>query len=123
MPSLGSPFHPAALSAFHSAASLTYRATRDLTLTSQMLGHAPTAITEQVYASVFEDVEREAAAKAAAPVPRTHGAVGDAPVPTSCPPRTSADFRGATPDSELLVRPGGAGGARTHDPGIMSPML
>jgi integrase len=52
------------------AASLTYRGTKDLMLTSQMLGHASTAITEQVYTSVFEDVEREAAESAAALVPR-----------------------------------------------------
>jgi integrase len=45
----------------HLAASLTYRATKDLKPTSQMLGHSSTAITEQVYTSVFEDVEREAA--------------------------------------------------------------
>jgi integrase len=50
----------------HLAASLTYRATRDLKLTSQMLGHSSTAITEQVYTSVFEDVECEAAESAAA---------------------------------------------------------
>ncbi len=69
----------------HLAASLTYRATRDLKLTSQMLGHASTAITEQVYTSVFEDVEREAAEQSAALVPRAHRAPTDAPVPTVCP--------------------------------------
>jgi hypothetical protein len=52
----------------HLAASLTYRATKDLELTSQMPGHASTAITEQVYTSVFEDVEREVASL----VPRAH---------------------------------------------------
>ena len=69
----------------HLAASLTYRATRDLKLTSQMLGHASTAITEPVYTSVFEDVEREAAEQSAALVPRAHRAPTDAPVPTVCP--------------------------------------
>jgi integrase len=70
----------------HLAASLTYRATKDLKLTSQMLGHASTAITEQVYTSVFEDVEREAAESAAALVPRAHRVPTDAAVPTVCPP-------------------------------------
>ncbi len=70
----------------HLAASLTYRATKDLKLTSQMLGHSSTAITEQVYTSVFEDVERDAAESAAALVPRAHRAPTDAGVPTSCPP-------------------------------------
>jgi len=67
----------------HVAASLTYRATRDLKLTSQMLGHASTAVTEAIYVSVFADVEREAADAAAALVPRAQR-----PVPTLCPPET-----------------------------------
>jgi integrase len=71
----------------HLAASLTYRATKDLKLTSQMLGHASTAITEQVYTSVFEDVEREAAESAASLVPRARRVrPDDAPVPTTRPP-------------------------------------
>jgi len=104
----------------HLAASLTYRATRDLKLTSQMLGHASTAITE-VYTSVFEDVEREAAEQAAALVPRAHRTADAAPVPTSCPP-AAAGARcsgGAMDEAAGLVIRGGAGGARTHDPGIM----
>ena len=40
---------------------------------SQMLGHASPAITEQVYTSVFEDVER-AGEQSAALVPRAHRA-------------------------------------------------
>ncbi len=78
----------------HLAASLTYRATKDLKLTSQMLGHSSTAITEQVYTSVFEDVEREAAESAAALVPRAHRAPIDANVPTSCPPVDHVGARG-----------------------------
>lgn len=66
----------------HLAASLTYRATKDLKLTSQMLGHASTAITVQVHTSVVEDVEREAAESAAALVPRAHRAPTDADAPT-----------------------------------------
>src|SRR3954447_8215589 len=62
------------------------KATRDLKLTSQMLGHSSTAITEQVYTSVFEDVEREAAESAAALVPRAHREPISTNVPTACPP-------------------------------------
>ena len=79
----------------HLAASLPYRATHDLKLTSQMLRHASTAITEQVYTSVFEDVERAVAEQAAALVPRAHRAAADAPVPTSCPPADAARTRPA----------------------------
>ncbi len=68
--------------------------TLDLKLTSQMLGHSSTAITEQVYTSVFEDVEREAAESAAALVPRAHRAPIDANVPTSCPPVDHVGARG-----------------------------
>jgi hypothetical protein len=107
----------------HLAASLTYRATRDLKLTSQLLGHASTAITEQVYTSVFEDVEREATEQSAALVPRAHRAATDVPVPTSCPPVGTVGTKRTASGDEPRVRLGGAGGARTHDPGIMSPML
>ena len=78
----------------HLAASLTYRATKDLKFTSQMFGHSSTAITEQVYTSVFEDVEWEAAESAAALVPRAHRALTDADVPTSCPPVGRVGARG-----------------------------
>src|SRR4051812_31103321 len=72
---------------WHLAAPLTYRAMKDLKLTSQMLGHSSTeAITEQVYTSVFEDVERKAAEQAAALVPRAPRVhASDADVPTLCP--------------------------------------
>ena len=93
----------------HLAASLTYRATRDLKLTSQMLGHASTAITEQVYTSVFEDVEREAAEQAAALVPRAHRAAADAPVPTSCPPVGSVGAIGTPGGNETAGHAGWGG--------------
>jgi integrase len=89
----------------HLAASLTYRATRDLKLTSQMLGHASTAITEQVYTSVFEDVEREAAESAAALVPRAHRAPVDAGVPTVCPPVGRVGASGPAPEDETAGEP------------------
>jgi hypothetical protein len=83
----------------HLAASLTYRVTRDLKLTSQMLGHSSTAITEAVYTSVFEDVVRKAAESAAGSVPRAHRAPGvptsDAAVPTRCPPGVTTGAKGS----------------------------
>jgi hypothetical protein len=75
-------------------------ATRDLKLTSQLLGHASTAITEQVYTSVFEDVDREAAEQAAALVSRAHRAAADASVPTSCPPVGTAGAKRTASDGE-----------------------
>jgi hypothetical protein len=59
-----------------------------------MLGHASTAITEQVYTSVFEDVEREAAESAAALFPRAHRAPTDARVPTCGQPGHPQPARG-----------------------------
>ena len=107
----------------HLAASLTYRATRDLKLTSQLLGHASTAITEQVNTSVFEDVEREAQSR-----PRHWCRVPTGRLLTPvCPPCAHLGALWAPRGSGRRVKPqagtGGAGGARTHDPGIMSPML
>jgi hypothetical protein len=49
-----------------------------------MLGHSSTTSTEQVYPSVVEDVEREAAESAAALVP---------PVPTVRPPTPMCSLR------------------------------
>jgi hypothetical protein len=74
-----------------------------------MLGHSSTAITEQVYTSVFEDVEREAAESAAALVPRSlRVPTSDAKVPTMCPPAGSVGARGAAPRERSQVNRGGA---------------
>ncbi len=54
----------------HTAASLTYRATRDLKLVSELLGHSSVKITGDVYANVFADVDRAAAEAVAQLVPR-----------------------------------------------------
>ncbi len=88
----------------HLAASPTYRATKDPKLTSQMPGHSSMAITEQVYTSVFEDVERKAAESAAALVPRAHRAPADADVPTSCPPVGRVGARGPASKDETAVQ-------------------
>ena len=91
----------------HLAASLTYRATKHLKLTSQMLGHSSRAITEQVSTSVFEDVEREAAESAAALVPRARPALTDAGVPTSCAPVGSGAPADRAVRTRRQVRTGG----------------
>ncbi|WP_256788570.1 tyrosine recombinase XerC [Frankia sp. AvcI1] len=54
----------------HTAASLTYRATRDLKIVSELLGHASVHFTGDVYTSVFSDADRAAAKAAAEIVPR-----------------------------------------------------
>jgi integrase len=54
----------------HGAASLTYRATKDLKAVQSLLGHSQISITADTYTSLFEDTERDAAEAAAALVPR-----------------------------------------------------
>jgi integrase len=54
----------------HTAASLTYRVTRDLKLVSELLGHSTIKITGDIYTSVFAEVDRAAAEAVAALVPR-----------------------------------------------------
>jgi integrase len=65
----------------HGAASLTYRATKDLKAVQTLLGHSQISITADTYTSLFEEAEREAAEAAAALVPRApRGGV-----PCQCP--------------------------------------
>ncbi|ESZ99797.1 site-specific recombinase XerC [Frankia sp. CcI6] len=56
----------------HTAASLTYRATKDLKVVSELLGHSSVHFTGDVYTSVFADADRAAAKAAADIVPRRH---------------------------------------------------
>jgi integrase len=61
----------------HTAASLAYRATRDLKLVSALLGHSSIKITADVYTNIFADVDRAAAEAVDKLVPRSiwhHGA-------------------------------------------------
>ena len=54
------------------AASLTSRATKDLKLVSELLGHSGIQITADTYTTLFAEVDAAAAAEAvAAMVPRT----------------------------------------------------
>jgi integrase len=54
----------------HNAASLLYRATRDMKAVCALLGHASIQITIDLYTTLFEEVDREAAEAAARLVPR-----------------------------------------------------
>ncbi|MDT3443883.1 tyrosine-type recombinase/integrase [Pseudofrankia sp. BMG5.37] len=56
----------------HNAASLTYHATHDMKAVSALLGHASIQITGDIYATLFEEADREAAEAAARLVPRTN---------------------------------------------------
>ena len=87
----------------HTAASLTYRATRDLKLVSELLGHSGIQITGDSSTSVFEDVDREAAEAAASLVPRSAAA---RTASTACPSRaiTAASRCGAERRGECSRR-------------------
>ncbi len=79
----------------HTAASLTYRATRDLKLVSELLGHSSIQFTSDVYTSIFEEVDRDAAEAVADIVPRAHRPAGSAPegtVATDSPMGTVVNF-------------------------------
>jgi integrase len=54
----------------HTAASLTYRATRDLKLVSELVGHSSIEFTSDTYTTLFGDVDRAAAEAVADLVPR-----------------------------------------------------
>ena len=67
----GAPLPPIRLHDLrHVAATLAYRATKDLKLVSQLMGHSGIQITADTYTSVFEDVDRDAAEAVVAVVPR-----------------------------------------------------
>ena len=105
----------------HAAASLTYRATRDLKLVSALMGHSGIQITGDIYTSIFEEVGREAAEAMARLVPRTPGSRSRS---SACPPGAQTRRRAAVSSeaagTKTQVRTSGAGGARTHARGIMS---
>ena len=60
----------------HHAASIAYRATRDMKAVSDLLGHSSIQITGDVYTTLFEEARREAAEAAARIVPRTRRPAG-----------------------------------------------
>jgi integrase len=69
----GQPLPPVRLHDLrHGAASLTYRATKDLKLVSELLGHSGIQITADTYTTLFADVDAAAAEAVVALVPRTY---------------------------------------------------
>jgi integrase len=70
----------------HGAASLTYRATRDLKLVSELLGHSGIQITADTSTTLFQDVDTAAAEAVAALVPRR-----GRDVRTTCAPENKPD--------------------------------
>jgi integrase len=67
----------------HTAASLTYRATNDLKLVSELLGHSSIKMTADIYTNIYADVDRAAAEAVARLVPR---ATDPAQRTTTAPP-------------------------------------
>lgn len=71
----------------HTAASLAYRAIRDLKMVSELLGHSGIQITGDIYTLVFEEVDRDATEAVARLVPRAASRRSSA---TVCPQRAHA---------------------------------
>lgn len=74
----------------HGAASLTYRATRDLKLVSVLLGHSGIQITSDTYTTLFQEVDSAAAEAVSALVPRNR--------PAQAPKTAIADIIQPDPD-------------------------
>jgi integrase len=103
----------------HGAASLTYRATKDLKAVQTLLGHSQISITADTYTSLFEEAEREAAEAAAALVPRVAGRG----VPNVFPIEPENDAGPSPQQTKGQVRRGAPPGTRTPDPLIKSQLL
>jgi hypothetical protein len=112
-------------------ATLSLAAGADIKVVSHELGHSSTQITLDVYTSVIPQVSRAAADAVAALLASSRAAQastasGDPAEPslhTSCNLTTKRTRGRRAAAAKPQVRPGGAGGARTHDPRIMSPLL
>jgi integrase len=78
----------------HGAASLTYRATRDLKLVSELLGHSGIQITADTYTTLFQEVDTAAAEAVAKLVPRRD-------VRTTCAPADKPDVELPHPGPDL----------------------
>lgn len=74
---IGPPLPPIRLHDLrHVAATLAYRATKDLKLVSELMGHSGIQITADIYTAVFEDVDRDAAEAVVGIVPRGRSVEG-----------------------------------------------
>ncbi|ABW10898.1 hypothetical protein Franean1_1458 [Parafrankia sp. EAN1pec] len=96
----------------HTAASLTYRATKDLKVVSELLGHASVHFTGDIYTSIFANADR-AAAKAAADIAPKNSCGRNVTGMSS--PVPAIDLHSGLVAANSQVRRGRAGGARTHD--------
>jgi hypothetical protein len=96
----------------HGAASLTYRATKDLKAVQALLGHSQISITADTYTSLFEETEREAAEAVAALVPRA----GGSGVPNVFPQKPEDDSGPSSQRTKGQVIGGAPPGIRTPDP-------
>ena len=105
----------------HGAATLAHAAGTDLKVISEMLRHSTIQITADTYTTVLFEVAREAAEATARIVPRRRTV--DGAVSTPLAPGRRNDAGRSSRRKNAQVRKGGAGGARTHDRRIMSPLL
>jgi integrase len=138
----GSPIHPAYITSHfewlvrraglppvrlhdlrHGAASLTYRATKDLKAVQTLLGHSQISITADTYTSLFEETEREAAEAAAALVPRIRVEPNEQGVPNVFPQSAEDDAKPKRRNTKGQVKRGAPPGTRTPNPRIKSPLL
>ncbi len=119
----------------HVAATLAHAGGGDLHTIKEMLRHSTITLTSDTYTSLLPEVDRAVAERAARIVPRARpigggGAPGLTPGSQGLPatpkgsPGTARET--AFPQVEAAgsgVPRGGAGGTRTHDRRIMSPLL
>jgi len=110
----------------HGAATNALAVGVDVKLVQERLGHSTSTLTHDTYTSVtsvLPDVARAATEAAAAMIPRAVAGTGGLPTDSQAP---VAEARTAISRAKPQVkqpRRSGAGGARTHDRRIMSPLL
>ena len=119
----------------HVAATLTHAGVRDLRTIKEVLRHSTTTLTSDTYTSLLPEIDRQVAEKAARLVPRAgRKAVGGTAGLTSgsrgavrgrvLPLTKITDAKIMQVNQPMPADPhGGAGGTRTHDRRIMSPLL
>ena len=107
----------------HGRASLLLASGTDIAVVSKLLGHSSISITSDTYSHLLEGVGREAADRAAALVPRTHRDQADAACDQLVTSQDQERPSDVPAQNVSAGQAGGAGGARTHDRRIMSPLL
>ena len=119
----------------HGAATLTHAGGGDLHTIKETLRHATITLTSDTYTSLLPDIDREVSEKAARLVPRSRPAATDGTRGLTSGSPEAAKGKPFPPGKHSIgsfgllnrhmpVDPrGGAGGTRTHDRRIMSPLL